>query len=233
MVLNEADIIGETLDNLIEQGVDHLLVADNGSTDGTLDILKSRGVHLVHDPSVSYWQGKKISHLARAAVRNGASWIIPFDADELWKGHEGRTLRETLHSCDSDLVAAEWFDYVPLAAKTSGGFAERFPWREPEPAANGKVALRANWLARVTIGNHDASVPGNRRAVLLRIAHYRYRSIEQAMRKAREGALASSLGGAKVHYWSTLATGTASDAAEVLRALTARTDLVYDPASEW
>lgn len=41
MVKNEGDIIEETFRNLFAQGVDHLIVADNGSTEGMLELLRN------------------------------------------------------------------------------------------------------------------------------------------------------------------------------------------------
>src|SRR5262245_40129378 len=100
MVRDEEDIIEESIVHLLRQGVDRVLVADNLSNDRTRPILESLGrtlpVHVTSDPIHPYWQGEKMSLLARAATRFGASWIVPFDADELWHGLDG-TVRETLH----------------------------------------------------------------------------------------------------------------------------------------
>ena len=119
MVKNESDIVEETIQNLLDQGVDHILVADNGSTDSTRAILsrlsQAGRVHVVDDPIVAYWQGDKMSHLARAATRMGAAWIVPFDADEMWKGEDGLTVATVLRAAETNVVAASWWDFVPLA----------------------------------------------------------------------------------------------------------------------
>jgi glycosyltransferase involved in cell wall biosynthesis len=73
---NEADIISGTLKSL--QGVtDDIIVYDNGSTDGTQELVKKFNVHLFEGP----WEGfgktkKKAASLARY------DWILSLDADE-------------------------------------------------------------------------------------------------------------------------------------------------------
>jgi glycosyltransferase involved in cell wall biosynthesis len=80
MVKDEADIVRWTVATIVEQ-VDHVLVADNGSTDGTRQLVESVGAEVVDDPEPAYYQSDKMSHLARVAASRGADWIVPFDAD--------------------------------------------------------------------------------------------------------------------------------------------------------
>ena len=93
MVKNEADIIDRSVQHLLKQGVDHVLVADNLSTDATPDILtrlsRDHPVHVAHDRDPAHYQSWKMGLLAQAARRSGADWIVPFDADELWFGARG------------------------------------------------------------------------------------------------------------------------------------------------
>ena len=55
LVRDEQDIIADNLDFHLAQGVDEVIVTDNGSEDATLDILaeyESRGVvRVIHEPS--------------------------------------------------------------------------------------------------------------------------------------------------------------------------------------
>jgi glycosyltransferase involved in cell wall biosynthesis len=86
MVRDEADIIEGTLRHMADE-VDHLIVADNLSSDGTRDILdtlaKDLPLTVVDDPDPGYTQSAKMSALAeRAAVEQRASWIVPFDAED-------------------------------------------------------------------------------------------------------------------------------------------------------
>ncbi len=80
------DTIGHHLRNL---RVDRLIVADNGSTDGTREVLGAMAdadarVRVVDRPG-GYRQAEIMSELYEMAVDEGADWVLPADADEfLW-----------------------------------------------------------------------------------------------------------------------------------------------------
>lgn len=238
MVCDEADIVAESVTHLFDEGVDHVLIANNGSTDGTRDILsdlaRSGPVHLVDDPSVQFWQAEKVTLLSRAATRHGAGWIVPFDADELWFALDPtQTLADALRASRTDVVTASWWQYVPL---DQGGptVAERFPFRLPNPDHLGKVAFRANWLARVTSGGHAVTLPAPISTAGLRIAHFRYRHLDQVIRKATVGFQARASAGRPIQdYWEAVVTGGEAEARRRIEALVNRTDLVHDPVTSW
>jgi len=88
MVLrNEADILSVNIRYHLSIGIDHFLVVDNGSTDGTgriLQDLSRDGIVEWTSNSGLYRQAEITTELAREAHRKGAEWIIPIDADEFW-----------------------------------------------------------------------------------------------------------------------------------------------------
>jgi hypothetical protein len=239
MVKDEGDIIEEVVRHLFDEGVDHVLIADNGSTDATPLILRRLAgefpLDVVQDPLREFWDAEKRTLLARAATRMGAAWIVPFDGDELWFGVDGLSLAETLHGATAPVVEARWFNYVPVQSTTSGSVAQRFGFRIEAPDPLSKVAFRANWLARLTSGNHSVAVPDGTKSPGIRIAHYRFRSIEQMRQKATSGADAVQRSAlpTKVDYWFEIAAGGEDAAQTMVDRLNARPDLVYDPASEW
>lgn len=196
-VMDEADIIRDTVSRMCEQ-VDGVIVADNNSTDGTLDILhdlKREYSHLVvqRDPEVGYYQSKAMTALALQAGELGAEFVIPFDADEVWLGGHG--LRATLAELPSNALIAEatLCDHVPTAIDPEGSPVERIGWRRREVAPLRKVAVRPLHSLTIHQGNHGASFNGRPPLTItgkLNVRHFPYRSVEQMIRKARNGAAA-------------------------------------------
>lgn len=203
MVKDEADIIDSTL-RLMAHQVDGLLVADNMSTDGTVDILRRLSetidmpMKVVLDKEVGYNQSAKMTALARIARKDmGADWIVPFDADEVWVPNLHSTLAEINRHIDpqAETVPANLFDYVAsgLDDAREKDPVRRLCWRRTYAAELPKVMCR--WRNGLTIGmgNHDATY--NRKdpvstEPMITIYHYPYRSAEQVVRKIRNGARA-------------------------------------------
>lgn len=90
MVRDEGDIIRPMVEHSLAQGVDKLIVTDNGSVDGTAEYLDdlARGddrIDLRHDPVHKKQQYQVVTGMARdAKTRYGADWVINADADEFW-----------------------------------------------------------------------------------------------------------------------------------------------------
>ncbi len=191
MVRDEADIIETVVRHLIAQGVERILIADNLSTDGTSEILgrlaRSYPVTVLADRLQEYYQAEKTTLLARAAARAGASWVVPFDADEIWLAPTG-TVAEWLAACDAEVVQAPTFNHVPTSADDASEVdpVRRLRWRKTQPNRLHKVAFRAHRRARLAYGNHGVSRSG-RRTTGLEIRHFPYRSEEQFVRKLRQG----------------------------------------------
>ncbi len=108
LVRDESDIVRQNIDFHLAQGVDFIVATDNGSTDGTRDILadyERRGVlHLIDEPGRDYRQGEWVSRMALIArERFGADWI-DLGSGAHWrrwyrmfeKGEHDRVIREVL-----------------------------------------------------------------------------------------------------------------------------------------
>ena len=122
-VYNEADIVRETTEKLISQGVDVFLV-DNASTDGTADRvadLVGRGVVAIEQARF-FEDGREVynwtellklkEHLSR---RLGYDWYLHVDADEIrYSPWPGVSLREGLDRVDAagyNLVNFKLFNF--------------------------------------------------------------------------------------------------------------------------
>jgi hypothetical protein len=193
MVRDEADIVAATVGHMLTQ-VDRVIVADNGSTDGTRDILDSLDIDVLDDPEVGYFQSRKMSNLARLAMDEGAEWIVPFDADEVWTSPFG-TVGDALRAIGDDWLAAaaELHDHVPTGVDPDlADPVERIRWRRRKPIGLPKVAARARDGLVIEQGNHGVNY-GFRPAYMrgqLQVCHFPYRSAEQFVRKARNGSQA-------------------------------------------
>lgn len=197
MVKDEADVLAGTLRHILDE-VDFVVVADNNSSDGTRGILDEVGdenpgrVVVVDNPDVAYYQSEWMTRLADMAHHEfGATWIVPFDADELWV-FRGNRIRDELMGCDCAVVAAELFNYFPSAVDLEGDDPFRtIRWRQRKAAPLPKVAYRWEPGAVIHQGNHGVSLPsGGVTTSGLQVSHFPYRSADQFVRKARNGAAA-------------------------------------------
>lgn len=109
MVRDEADIIATTLDYYVQQGVDHIVVTDNASIDGTTEILEefaSRGkIELWHDPEHRKNQAQAVTKMARyLASAHQVDWVINSDADEFLRPTQtDRTLASVFADMPTDM----------------------------------------------------------------------------------------------------------------------------------
>ena len=97
---DEADILEPMLRFHLERGVDPIIATDNGSVDGSLEILQrlngADGCGCCRNrntPMTRRW----VTRMARMAAELGAEWVIHSDADEFWWPHNGDLNRHWPH----------------------------------------------------------------------------------------------------------------------------------------
>ncbi len=239
IVRDEADIVETVITNLLAQGVERVLVADNLSTDDTSSILRrmarSYPVTVLADRLAAHYQAEKITLLARAAAGAGAQWVVPFDADEVWTASpaSAATVADWLSACTADVVQVPVFNHVPTAGddQDQSDPVRRLRWRKVEPNRLHKVAFRADRRARLQQGNHGVTRRGGRQRGL-EIRHFPYRSEEQFVRKIRQGSAAlaaTDLDDEVGKHWRGLGAGDDEGLHEAWRSLVATHNL----PSEW
>ncbi|MEL7281659.1 MAG: glycosyltransferase family 2 protein [Pseudomonadota bacterium] len=182
---DNADVIAQNLRFHLERGVSEVIVLDNGSVDGTRDILadfdRSAPVTVLDDASRDFAQDRLMTQLAhRARDSHGADWILPNDADEFWLPHTGDLPHSICADATADVSILECTRrnlFAPWDGPETAPWHERLIYRvadpEPIPALNdlitdprpcphfycdlkGKVMLRAQGLQRISMGSHTA-----------------------------------------------------------------------------
>lgn len=194
IVRDEADIIEATVRNMLAQ-VDRVVVADNGSVDGTRALLDSLSaedgrLEVLEDLDPAHYQSRKTSALAAQAAADGADWVIPFDADEIWLSPHGR-IADVLADATGTIAPALLYNHVSTALDPAEDPVQRMGWRVRNPLGLPKVACRPSLPVMIAEGNHVASYPRVELAEgLLEVRHFPYRSAEQFLSKVRNGAAA-------------------------------------------
>lgn len=197
MTKDEEDIIGYTLPRMAAQ-VDQVLIADNLSTDATRDILHTcanqmGNITISDDPEVAYLQSVKMTRLAEHARDQGADWVVPFDADEVWMLPELSPIPPSV-----SVLHAELYDHVVTGHDdfSDPDPVTRIAYRRPYPAPLYKVICRTLPGLVIEQGNHSASYPGPIESMGIgQVRHYPYRSALQMARKARNGGRAYAAAG--------------------------------------
>jgi hypothetical protein len=204
MVRDEIDVIAAWVEHHAAQGADLIIATDNGSVDGTTDVLKAYAdlgiVELHHDPVHRKQQHALVTKMARRAkTEHAADWVINADADEFWVPvDKSLTLRSALEAIPLSLNAFT----VPVVnllgppARRGSGI-DRLLWRDcrtneqlreigiyAQPADNS--VHRGDADIEVAQGNHFVSVKSNGQpdpAFALEMFHLPWRSWEQLQRK--------------------------------------------------
>jgi hypothetical protein len=218
MVHNEIDIVAFTVRHMVAE-CDHVIVADNMSTDGThemlLDIaLSEPRLHIEDEPSFPYRQNLTMNRLSELArTEYGATWVVPFDMDEYvyspaWK------IYEVLPSLATQQVKVGAYEFHPQPtddAKERNPF-KRVVWRR-DLTPDHKVAFVPKSGSVLSFGNHiygDAWEEVSRSTLYIR--HVPYRSLEQAKAKSRHGKAALEAAGQGTQGWHWRHMGGWSDA---------------------
>ena len=177
MAKNEADILELWLRHNLSEGVDHIWLAENRSSDNTREIAESLAsetgqITVIDNPDEMFYQVIWMNKLLHMAGDAGATWVVPSDVDEFWYAPSGETLAVALAKCDAPKAYARMFRH------------HSWDLCEVEPKRLPKVAVRYSPDVRLEIGNHEANVsPGATDVVALR--EWQYRGYAHFVSKAR------------------------------------------------
>lgn len=201
LVRDEADIVAAVVEHHLAAGVGLVLATDNGSVDGTAEILaayQDAGVlELLHEPAHDYRQAEWVTRMARrAAAVHGADWVINADADEfLWSP---LPLPEVFASVRGGGVVVPR-DNLVAAPGAAGSWVDRLVLRDELSLSPRGTRIGPKFChvgdpdVSVAYGNHTAAGPrigppadGHP----LRMLHVPDRGAEQYRRKIHNGGSA-------------------------------------------
>ena len=177
MILNEAEIIGTTIQHLLGEGIDALYFAIGPCTDDSWNIIESfssdHDIHMYEDTDTVWHQTSWTNELIARAGSDGHEWIIPFDADEFVYATNGQTISERLASCENNKVYLQQWGHHDWDNK------------EITPRHLPKVAFK--WSppgVQVSMGAHECSLLGGEWGVL-DIRELQFLSFDHFCRKVR------------------------------------------------
>jgi hypothetical protein len=173
---DEIDVIASTIEHYLAAGAVHIVATDNGSVDGTTELLEryrdSGVLDLLHQSAHDYRQSEWVTEMARrAATHHGANWVYNADADDFcWPAEQADGVDFQL----SDLLAEVPADRGTLTLRRdnllasptlSGSWPERLIWRDLTSVSERGTRIAAKVLHRgdpevaVAQGNHQAVGP--------------------------------------------------------------------------
>jgi hypothetical protein len=173
-VRDEADVLEDNLRYHRALGVDFFVVTDNGSVDGTSEILeryeRAGLAHVIRIETGTLRDNEEdwTTRMARlAATEFDADWVFHDDADELWWPVQG-TLKEAFEAIPEryGAVVAPRGEFV-ARPDTAESWAERMVYREALGSLQPKVAHRADADAVVISQTHEVASGGPQRDLWL------------------------------------------------------------------
>jgi hypothetical protein len=212
LVKNEADIIEQNIRVHAALGVDGFVVMDNGSSDGTREILatlaKEFEILIIDEPAQSYRQRQWMTQLAHTArQRLGADWVMSNDADEFWIPQEGslksgldrrgaiiNVKRYNMALSEANLEPDTPYYETTLKVKHPIVYDKKAQREQiniaiPLTSIKPKVMINPYGLIKIKGGNHRAIHVGNlfgrQQGSHINIYHYPIRSYEQFEKNIR------------------------------------------------
>jgi hypothetical protein len=197
LIRDEEDIIGYTLAHLVAQGIDGILLQDNGSIDSTVERVREFNpypsipviLRVEDGGDIPYNQSSNMSALAEEAASLGAGHIIPFDADELWYcnlGPVAEIIRKNNYACHH---VYQWFHYCTVRDDPAElNPYKRMKYRAEDASPWRKVCFRSVPGVKIGGGNHtvcysDGNSIERGPYADIRIRHFPCRSFKQMAAK--------------------------------------------------
>lgn len=219
LVRDEIDLVENNINFHLEKGVDGVVVIDNGSTDGTREILEDMGksapITVLDEPGRDYHQTRWVTRAALyARDMMGAEWVLNNDADEFWVSKDG-SLKDVISyaQANNTLLCPRRNMIWGYDSPEDRPWYERLVYRVTVPVEKTalqniydsplpcpffyldlppKALVRTEGLVKITQGNHSALFDTSVSAVEapIDIFHFPVRSRTQFEKKIVQGGQA-------------------------------------------
>ena len=204
LVKNEEQMLAQQIEFHHALGVDHFIVTDNNSTDGTPDIIRryqEKGwvVDVIEEHATDYEQKAWVDRMVELArAKHHADWIINADADEFWLPACG-SFPELLQATHANVLAGELHSVLPEESKPWQEWTQLVRYVDDYEAyglsrfsiferQNKKVLHRSRGYLQISMGNHKVSMlPHIEHRADITIFHFNVRGREQFMQKMING----------------------------------------------
>lgn len=198
LVRDELDVIRQNIEFHLQYGIEQFVITDNGSVDGTREILSEfqsrlgKALVVIDDAGSAYRQAERVTRMISVAKQTfRPRWIISADADEFWYPVSGRY--DTELDGRGNILDCYWHNFLPRP---------NTPWQQfseigEMPGYHGrmkKALCLARGLLGMYTGNHEArTIPHvAARSENIRVYHYPIRTYAQFERKVVQGHRAAT-----------------------------------------
>lgn len=138
LVRDEVDIIRDNIEFHLAHGVDFIIATDNGSLDGTREILKEyedKGLlFLIDELEHNYDQANWVNRMGRIALdKYKADIIFHCDADEFWYPKSGNLKNEIFNNKEIDVLSVDVINVLLEDKQGQESFPKDTKWAVTKP----------------------------------------------------------------------------------------------------
>jgi hypothetical protein len=157
---NESMVIEEFIEHYLSEGVEHIYIIDNGSTDDTKDKIKkySKYITYYYKPE----QHKQIDHYNYVYnhIKHKTKWLIVADVDEyMYNTNKDKTIYDYICTVDKNKVGSIRLNWKMFGSSGYINHPESirksFIWRQNDLHENTKEIINTSLTNSLIIHTHD------------------------------------------------------------------------------